>query len=92
MSMKNIEKIALAITKGSENILIHPIPTTSLWIVCEKTKENTWKITLCNPFGTTHCIVSNNVTDENHLKLWEEMVYLAANNRKELLSKMGRAK
>lgn len=78
MAITNLEKIALAITKGANNILIHPIPATPLWLVCERKKEKNWKLTLCNPFGTTYCLVSNNVTDENHLKLWEELVKLGA--------------
>lgn len=78
--MINAEKIALAIAEGAKNIVIHEVPTTSLWLVCEKKEDQNWKMTICNPFGTKHHCIATDVTRENYLNLWVELVKLKASS------------
>ena len=71
--LTNAEKITEAIARGAKNILIHPIPTSTLWIVCEKHTQG-WKMTICNPFGTAYQLLGDNISDDNHVLLWVEML------------------
>lgn len=81
--MTNIEKVAAYITKhGSESLLIHTVPSTPLWLVCQKlTKQNGWKIIVCNPFQTKHRLVSDNVSDTEHLELWLDLIKLKVSSK-----------
>ena len=68
--MRNIEKIARLITvHGASNMLIHSIPKSQEWIVCQKIEQNKWVLTLCNPMGTTTYNLGT-VSNEEHLNLW----------------------
>jgi len=74
VTMKNIDRWAKYITcYGSESILIHTIPGTTNWIICQKIEKNKWAMVLGNPMGN----VTYNLglaTDEEHLNLWEQIL------------------
>ena len=72
--MKNITKIINFLTKfGPKGILIHTIPKTPYWLICQKIEKNKWEIILCNPMGT---ILYNlkSITDKEHIKIWKELI------------------
>lgn len=74
--MTNAERIARHIAKhGTQNILVHSIPGTGYWLVCEKTQKTAphWRVHVCHPERTTYRLVSENVTDEQHISLWKEL-------------------
>ena len=72
--MTNIEKLAKLIAKnGGESILIHTIPGTPHWIICEKISEDKWYLTLCDPMKTSMYNLGI-ISQENHLRLWKELV------------------
>ncbi len=72
--MRNIDRLARYVTKhGSESIMIHTIPGTGNWIVCEKIEKDKWSLTLGNPMGNVTYNLGM-VTNEQHLKLWMEIV------------------
>lgn len=71
--MKNVERLARHITKnGSESILVHTIPGTSNWIICQKIETNKWTLSLCNPMGNVTYNLGT-VTDAQHLELWSQL-------------------
>lgn len=72
--MKNIDRIMQVVEKnGSKNIILHTIPNTQLWIICEKAEPDKWALTLCNPMGN---IIYNlgMINDAQHLSLWNELI------------------
>jgi hypothetical protein len=79
--MNNIERLAKHITKyGKESILIHTIPGTPNWIVCQYIGNDNWSLTLIQPLGNVTYnlgIVSN----EQHLQLWKELVITEIKNK-----------
>lgn len=78
---KGIEK------HGAENILIHTIPKTPLWLICQKIKNknppppDSWEIFIGNPLQTKLRLVSQNVTNEEHLLLWKKLVELEVSSK-----------
>ena len=74
--MRNIDRIAKFVTKhGTGGILIHTIPGTSNWLVCQKMEINKWLVTLCNPMGFVTYNLGT-VSDNQHIQLWEELVIM----------------
>ena len=79
--MKNIDKLAKYITvNGAENIIIHTVPGTGNWIVCQKVDKEKWMLTLGAPMGNVTYNLGI-VTTEQHLKLWEQLVRLEIEQR-----------
>ncbi|HEY4507116.1 MAG TPA: hypothetical protein VJH71_03125 [Candidatus Paceibacterota bacterium] len=79
--MTNIDKLALHVTKyGEKGILIHTIPKTSNWLVCQKINANEWVITLLNPMGNVTYNLGT-ITTEQHLNLWQELTRLEIEER-----------
>lgn len=72
--MKNIDKIARLITKhGAGNLLIHSLPGTKYWMLCEKISCTQWLVSFCDPMGYSVYnlgIISN----KQHVDLWMELV------------------
>ena len=72
--MRNIDRLAKYVTKhGSESILIHTIPGTSSWIICQKIELNKWLVTMANPMGYVTYNLGT-VSDNQHLQLWMELI------------------
>lgn len=79
--MKNIDRLARFITKdGPDGILIHTIPKTNNWIVCQKIEINKWFLTLMNPMGNVTFNLGT-VTNIQHLQLWEELTQMKIENK-----------
>jgi hypothetical protein len=72
--MKNVERLAKYITKnGAESIIIHTIPGTSNWLICQKIETDKWVLTLGSPMGNVTYNLGITTTKE-HLKLCEQLV------------------
>lgn len=72
--MKNIDRIAQFITKtGGENMLIHSIAGTKVWIVCCKIETDKWSLTLMEPEKNVSFNLGT-VNNKQHLNLWWELV------------------
>jgi len=67
--MKNIDRIAqiAAKTKGV-GIVIHAIPGTRNWIVCQSININKWEMILCDPMGEKMHPLGF-ITDDQQVKL-----------------------
>lgn len=79
--MKNIDRLALLIEKdGASNLLIHAIPGTSYWLLCQKIEKEKWVIALCNPMGVTTFNLGT-ITEAEHLALWQELILLDIRRR-----------
>lgn len=75
--MTNAEKVAQHIAQhGSAGILVHSVPGTRFWLVCQivPKKSPHWKVVLCDPNQTTWRLVSDKVSDEDHIRLWNELL------------------
>ncbi len=75
--MINAEKIAKHILEhGTKSIIIHTLPQSSFWLICQKTPQSypNWRIILCDPSKTTWRIISNNVTNNQHLSLIQKLI------------------
>ena len=71
--MKNVDRLAKYITKNGPNgILIHTVPETNNWIVCQKIEIDKWLMTLMNPMGNVTFNLGT-VNDAQHLQLWAEI-------------------
>lgn len=74
--MKNIDRLAKYITKnGPDGILIHTIPKTNNWIICQKIEFDKWLLTLCNPMGNVTFNLGM-VNNTQHLQLWAEITQM----------------
>ena len=72
--MKNVDKLAQFIAKnGADGILLHTIPGTNYWVICEKVDADKWNLTMGNPMGEVlHSL--GTVTNEQHIAIWMELV------------------
>ena len=72
--MKNIQRLTRHIAQtGAKNILIHTIPGTQTWIVCQKIEKDKWTLTLMDPMkDTAHNL--GTVNNKDHLNLWQELI------------------
>ena len=71
--MKNINRLAASICNNNgNNILIHTIPNTNNWLICQKIEPDKWLFTLSNPKGN---ITYNLGTTQNqsHFPLWTQL-------------------
>ncbi|MFA5696724.1 MAG: hypothetical protein WC917_04800 [Bacilli bacterium] len=74
--MKNIEKLAKYVTKnGAEGMLIHTIPGTGNWIICQKIEQDKWVLSLEKPLGNITYNLGT-VTTEEHVHLWKEIAQM----------------
>ena len=79
--MKNIDRIANYVTKhGSESIMIHTIPGTNNWIICQKIEKDKWTLTMGDPMGNVTYNLGM-VTADQHLELWTEIVNMNIENK-----------
>ena len=79
--MKNIDRLTQFITKhGSKNIIIHTVPETNNWLVCQKIEIDKWLLTLCNPMGVVTYNLGT-ITDDQHLTLWAELMSMEINKK-----------
>lgn len=80
--MTNAEKLAAYVTKnGPESLLVHTVPGTRFWLVCQKRDQENWRIVLMDPSKTTHRLVSDRISEVRYLSLWKELVTLELGNR-----------
>jgi hypothetical protein len=71
--MTNIDRLSRHITKNGPNgILIHTVPKTNNWIVCQKIEIDKWLLTLMNPMGNVTFNLGT-VNNAQHLQLWAEI-------------------
>ena len=79
--MKNVDRLAKYITKNGPNgILIHTVPRTNNWIICQKIAIDKWLMTLCNPGGNVTFNLGT-VNDAQHLQLWAEITKMEIENK-----------
>ena len=79
--MKNVDRLAKYITKNGPNgILIHTVPRTNNWIICQKIAIDKWLMTLCNPGGNVTYNLGT-VNDAQHLQLWAEITKMEIENK-----------
>lgn len=71
--MKNINRLATYICKnGNKNTLIHTIPKTNNWIICQKIEIDKWILTLNNP--TSNITYNLGSTSEKlYLQIWSQI-------------------
>ncbi len=87
--MINIDRLARHIAKnGPDGILIHTIPKTNNWIICQKMELDKWLLTLCNPMGNVTFNLGT-VNNAQHIQLWEEIIRMEIENK---VSQMATAK
>ncbi len=79
--MKNIDRLTRLIAQnGASNLLIHGIPGTSHWLICQKIEKEKWAIALCNPMGNAIFNLGA-ITEAEHLNLWRELILLDIKRR-----------
>jgi len=79
--MKNIDRITRLIAQnGAGSLLIHSIPGTSHWLLCQKIEKEKWVIVLCNPMGNASFNLGT-ITEAEHLNLWQELILLDIKRR-----------
>ena len=79
--MRNIDRFTRLIEKdGASNLLVHSIPGTSQWLICQKIDKEKWVIALCNPMGNTTFNLGT-ITESEHLALWQEIILLDIKRR-----------
>lgn len=79
--MKNIERLAAHVTKnGSDGIMIHTIPGTSNWIICEKIEKDKWTLSMCDPMGNVTYNLGT-ATNAEHVALWMEITTMSIENK-----------
>jgi len=79
--MRNIDRLTRLIEKdGASNLLVHSIPGTSQWLICQKIDKEKWVIALCNPMGNTTFNLGT-ITESEHLALWQEIILLDIKRR-----------
>ena len=83
MSITNAERIAAMIAASPQNVLIHTVPNSELWIVMYQNKKShpNWRCVLCNPMLTTWRLVTENITPNEHWMLFKKLTEAHVNNR-----------
>lgn len=75
MNATNAERVAAHIKEyGAKGILIHTMPGTPFWLVCQSRPDKKWKITLCHPMHTKAYIIDDDISEDDHYKLWNELI------------------
>jgi hypothetical protein len=80
----NAERIAKFIAEyGEHSLLIHTIPKTPFWLIFQKTpkSEDRWRVILCNPNNRTWRLINENVSDEQHEELWNQLLLVNIGRR-----------
>jgi hypothetical protein len=84
--MNNAEFISAHVAKhGGKNMLIHSIPGTSHWLVMSKVAVDRWIPVLLNPMGRARHQFGA-ISDEEHLRLWTQIVQLEIERRVERMA------
>lgn len=79
--MRNVDRLARHITKnGAEGIMVHTIPGTSNWLICQKMDTDKWLITLASPMGNVTYNLGT-VSDAQHIQLWGQLIKLELENK-----------
>ncbi len=79
--MKNVERLNEYIKKeGPDSILIHSIPNSQNWLVCQKTAENLWTLILMNPMNTTLFYLGE-CNDAQHIEIWTRLTKIEIGNK-----------
>ena len=79
--MKNIDRLTKFITKnGSESILIHTIPGSQNWIICQKIEKDKWLLTLGAPLGNVTYNLGT-ATDDQHFEIWNMLMNIEIENK-----------
>lgn len=74
--MRNVDRLARHIAvNGAENIMVHTIPGTGNWLVCQKMDKDKWLITLASPMGNVTYNLGT-VSDAQHIDLWGKLIKL----------------
>lgn len=77
----NLERLSDFVSRhGAKSLLIYTVPGTSLWLVAQVKKPG-WKISVCYPNQTKMRLVSEHISDQDHLILWQELIGLGVSNR-----------
>jgi hypothetical protein len=72
--MINVERLAQLVAKtGAKNVLIHTIPGTRDWIVCQKIGKDEWMLTLMDPEKSVTFNLGS-VNNKQHMQLWRQLV------------------
>jgi len=72
--MKNVDRLARHIARyGADGILVHTIPGTSSWLICQKIEKDKWTMTMGNPMGYVTYNLGT-VSDSQHVQLWTDLV------------------
>lgn len=79
--MKNIERWSSHMTKyGSNSYLVHTVPGTQNWLICQKIEENKWTLILGNPMGNVTYNLGT-VTNDQHLQIWKHLTMTTIENK-----------
>ena len=83
MKATNAERVASHIKEhGPGGILIHTLPGTAFWLVCQLSKKNQmWNITLCHPSQTKAYRIATDISDDRHFEIWNELVKIELSRR-----------
>lgn len=76
MNATNAERVASHMKEyGAKGILIHTVPGTPFWLVCQlNSQTNKWNITLCHPMHTKAYVIEDDISEDDHYKLWNELI------------------
>jgi hypothetical protein len=75
-TMTNLERIAIAIQEfGPDVVNIHTVPNSEYWVVMYQTAKSkpNWRVIICNPMLTTYRLVTDHVTPEDYVEMWEKL-------------------
>ena len=82
--MTNAERISKILLKYGKNSLhIHTVPQSPYWLVfyqTEMSKPN-WRVIVCNPERTNYRMINNNVTPDEYVQLWEDLIKIKVNSK-----------
>lgn len=80
----NSERIAKIISDyGPKSVLIHTVPGTDFWLVMYKTTQTypNWRCVICNPEQTTWRLVTENLSDEEHKRVWAALLKIRISSK-----------
>ena len=81
--MRNIDRIILGLnqkTISPKKMLIHSIPGTGNWLMCQKIDKHNWLISLGNP--TKYIIYNLGIINTNILEeIWKKLTLMKINTK-----------
>ena len=84
--MKNIDRLAQHITKnGAEGVMIHTVPGTSNWLICQKIEPDKWAISLASPLGNVTYNLGH-IASKNYINLWSRLIKQELENKTSQIS------